>query len=144
MYAVTFTICNYTRISKSRPPLSMIGFFLLSLKLRIVLEPENQSAISISRDVIQQTAPKVLAEFWYVTNMSCMFRNAGAFVQPLDKWNMSNVIFKEHMFHLDWDCGGLRTDSTIRIEWNSLRYYLSHTVLFFVWKIDAERRLFWT
>ena len=51
-----------------------------------------------------------------VTNMSCMFRNAGAFVQPLDKWNMSNVIFKEHMFHLDWDYGGLRTDSTIRIE----------------------------
>ena len=37
--------------------------YLLPLKLRTVLEPENQSAISICRDVIQQTAPEVLSEF---------------------------------------------------------------------------------
>lgn len=50
----------------SRPPLSMIGIFLLPQKFRTVFEPENQSAISICRNVIQQTAPEIFAELRYL------------------------------------------------------------------------------
>ena len=40
----------------------MFGFFLLPLYLRSVLEPENQSPVSVCGGIVQKGAPEVFAE----------------------------------------------------------------------------------